>query len=70
MGFDVQLFLQHILEHDVSVLVIEGGQSSQHFIQECPQTPVVHRLVVSSPREYLGSQVFRSAAERIGLLIL
>lgn len=54
-----------VLEHGLSVLVEEGSGSTDHFIDNGSQTPVVHGVVVSIVLDDLGGQVLRGPADSV-----
>jgi hypothetical protein len=53
-----------------SVLVAEGREASNHFVDDAAETPPVDGLIVALLLYHLRRQVLRSTADRHRLLVL
>lgn len=63
---ELDFALQDLLVNRHGVVVVEGIDTSNHFISQNSERPPVHRLAVTFVQQDLWSQVFGSATQGVG----
>lgn len=61
----VDLALQDVVVDVHGVLVVEGVDASQHFVEEHAYGPPVHRLAMPFVEQHLGGQVLGGATQSV-----
>ena len=54
-----------VQEHYVAVLVVEGRDPCEHFVDEDAEGPPVRGVVMAGTKEHFGRNVLRRAAKRV-----